>query len=69
MQHQAKKENVNFLLLKTYKKDKLGFSLGRLFGCYNHRELKYLEGKILLLGFVVTLYLFLDVLLYFLNLL
>ena len=63
-----KKEKVIFLFLKTYKEDKLGFSLGRLFGCYNHRELKYSEWKILLPDFVVRLYLFLEILLYFTNL-
>ena len=63
-----KKEKVIFLFLKTYKENKLGFSLGRLFGCYNHRELKYSEWKILLPDFVVRLYLFLEILLYFTNL-
>ena len=41
----------------------------RLFGCYNHRELKYSYWKILLPDFVVKLHLFLEVLLYFFNLL
>ena len=47
------KRKGNFSLLKTHKEDKLGFSLGRLFGCYNHRKLKYSEWKILLPGFVM----------------
>ena len=58
-----------FLLFKTQKEDKLEFFLRRLFGCYNHKELKHSEWKILLPAFVVRLYLFLDVLLYFPNLL
>ena len=62
-------ENMIFPLPKTYKEDKLEFSLGQLFGCYNHRELKYSEWKILLSGFMVRLYLFLEILLYFFNLL
>ena len=65
----GKKENEIFLCSRHTRKINWEFSLGKLFGCYNHRELKYSEWKILLPDFVVGLYLFLEILLYFPNLL
>ena len=65
----GKKKMWFFFYSRHTRKINWRFSLGQLFGCYNHRELKYSEWKILLTGFVVRLYLFLEILLYFPNLL
>ena len=66
---EGKKKMWFFFCSRRTRKINLEFSLGRLFECYNHREFKYSKWKILLLDFVVKLYLFLEVLLYFSNLL
>ena len=74
----GKKKRWFFFCSRHTRKINWGFSLKRLFGSYNHKELKYSMfypkkkysmWKILLPAFVVRFYLFLGVWLYFLNLL